>query len=54
MHFKGFCSLNCELNSVLVREEALYRLKGEDVNTQGKWLCDEVSPDSFFMRILTI
>ena len=42
----GFCSLN----SVLVREEALYRLKGEDVNTRGKWLCDEVSPDSFFLH----
>ena len=38
MHFKGFC----ELNSVLVHEEALY--------TRGKWLCDEVSPDSFFLH----
>ena len=39
----------CLLNSVLVREEALYRLKG-DVYTRGKWLCDEVSPDGFFLH----
>ncbi len=46
MHFRGFCSDNCELKTVLVHEEALCRLRGEDVHTKGKWLCDEVSPNS--------
>ena len=43
MYWKGLCSVNCELNSILVHEQAFDRLKGEDVSIEGKWLCDEVS-----------
>ncbi len=48
MHFKGFCSANCELNSSIVHEEALCRLKGKDLHSKGRWLCDEVSPVTLF------
>ena len=35
MYWKGLCSVNCELNSILVHEQAFDRLKGEDVSIEG-------------------